>query len=864
MTPQISACLIVRDEARNLEACLKSVKPHVDELVVVDTGSTDASQEIAKRYADKFEVFLGCNDPELGVIDDFAIARNRSLDLASGEWVFWQDGDDILRGGEHIRRLVNEATEDNEIILLPYEYHHDDKGVCSEIQWRERLMRPRHKLRWTTPVHEICGLNGPVEGTTVTRHSEDITVVHQHHPKRRELGICHQCSGLVFTDQGATGRLCLTCKATDGGVTPQGRNLRILRKYIKRVGESDVRALHYYGTELENSGYSGDAARVLRRYVELSNWSDEKCQALLDLCRIYQRRDEHDTAIKYAFEAMATKTWAYPYFALCKSYYALAESGVEPAYNYARSAHWASVGLALHPEKQPNSVLSGDPREFYEIHDYLNVSLQKIGKLDEAIASCEAGLVGLPGHPRMTNNLRVFKGERSKRNIEGETELLVNAGALKPEAAKMIRQIVRGEFRLVAVDGQALEEAAEPVEQKPERQPGKLDIVFYIGHGYEPWNPATFAKTGLGGSETMAWEMARHLAKLGHGVRLYGHCTPTMEGAFEGVQFYDASKYKNVTCDVLIASRRPDAVDDEHNVTAGARVLWVHDIHVGTGLDYVRNLRFDRIFALTNWHKDFLRRCYPTIDHDKIVVTRNGIDMSRFEGFEKRDPHRAIYSSSPDRGLLTAIDCWPRIREQVPDAELHVFYGWFNWEQQAKMMGDTNVQQNIQYLRDKAQNTPGVVLHDRVNQKQLAREFMKSGVWAYPTWWTETSCITAMEAQAAGCFIVTSPIAALNETVGNRGVLIPGNWDDPNYWRSEKFMADWSREVVEAMVSNDWPLRREPIKEYVIEHLSPIREYAAEHFSLTALADEWDRMLLALHAECVERVVPPFHEPKVA
>ena len=852
MTPQISACLIVRDEARNLVKCLESIKPHVDELVIVDTGSSDATQEIAKKYADKFEVFLGANDPETGLIEDFALARNRALGLATGEWFIWLDGDDILKGGEHLRRIVNEATEDNEIVLLPYEYHHDDKGICTDRHYRERLMRPRHKHSWRSPVHEVCGLSGPIEGTITTRHSDDVIAIHQHHAKPREVGVCHQCSGPVFTAENPTGRMCLRCKATEAGLTPQGRNLRILRKYIEKVGESDVRALYYFGVELNNSGYAGDALRVLRRYVELSVWSDERCLALLEICRIYRERDEHDTAIEYAFKAMATKTWASPYFALCKSYYALASKGVDPPYNYARAAHWGSVGLMLNPENQPKSVLSGDPREFHEIHDYLNVSLQKTGKLREAIASCEAGLVGLPDHQRMRNNLKLFRAELAKRTAIEETSGLVALGELKPEAGKMIEQIIRGEFRLVGVDGKPIEEAA-PVELKPERKDGKLDIVFYIGHGFEPWNPATFAKSGLGGSETMAWEMARHLAQLGHGVRLFGHCTPTMEGVFEGVQFYDASKYRNVTCDVLIASRRPDAVDNEFNVQAVARVLWVHDVHVGVALDYQRNLRFDAIFALTKWHKQILRQCYPTIDADKIIVTRNGIDMERFAGSETRDPHRAIYSSSPDRGLLTAIECWPEVRKAVPDATLHVFYGWFNWEQTAKIIGDTDVQQNIQYLKDKANATDGVILHDRVNQKQLAREFMKSGVWAYPTWWTETSCITAMEAQAAGCRIVTTPIAALIETVGDRGVLVAGNWEDPNYWRSDQFKEDFAREVVAAMGGGapGHPMRQE------------LHDYAAEHFSLTGLALEWDELLTDLHATCSERVVPKFHEEAV-
>lgn len=86
--PLLSGCLIVRDNTRTIRACLESLRPWVDDLVVVDTGSRDDTPAVAAA--------LGARVFHFPWVDDFAAARNESVRHARGEWVFWMDSDDTI------------------------------------------------------------------------------------------------------------------------------------------------------------------------------------------------------------------------------------------------------------------------------------------------------------------------------------------------------------------------------------------------------------------------------------------------------------------------------------------------------------------------------------------------------------------------------------------------------------------------------------------------------------------------------------------------------------------------------------------------------------------------------------------------
>jgi GT2 family glycosyltransferase len=87
---RVSLTMIVKNEERHLPDCLASVNDLVDEMIVVDTGSTDRTKAVAASYGAKVSDFPW--------VDDFAAARNEALRHATGDWVFWMDADDRPRG----------------------------------------------------------------------------------------------------------------------------------------------------------------------------------------------------------------------------------------------------------------------------------------------------------------------------------------------------------------------------------------------------------------------------------------------------------------------------------------------------------------------------------------------------------------------------------------------------------------------------------------------------------------------------------------------------------------------------------------------------------------------------------------------
>ena len=113
--PTLSLCMIVKNEERFLEQCLNSVKGLVDEIIVVDTGSTDNTKQIAQKFTDKIFNFEWC--------DDFSAARNESLKHATGDWILVLDADETIAERDHQRiKEILEHTKKTSISLIHRNY----------------------------------------------------------------------------------------------------------------------------------------------------------------------------------------------------------------------------------------------------------------------------------------------------------------------------------------------------------------------------------------------------------------------------------------------------------------------------------------------------------------------------------------------------------------------------------------------------------------------------------------------------------------------------------------------------------------------------------------------------------------------
>jgi hypothetical protein len=309
---------------------------------------------------------------------------------------------------------------------------------------------------------------------------------------------------------------------------------------------------------------------------------------------------------------------------------------------------------------------------------------------------------------------------------------------------------------------------------RPGRRADRGAVSIYIGRGWVTWHPVDIVTRGLGGSETASYRLAGALSQQGYAVTLYGDFAQEVVG---GVQLRDWETFDpDEPRRALISSRNPELFD---KAMPGAErsLLWAHDADFEDRLTPERATGIDAVVCLSAWHRGHMAERYPWIA-DKLVTVRNGITP----GYFTRQPaparsRRVLFSSSPDRGLDVLLELWPLVREQVPDAELVYTYAPV-YDEVAGHYPPLSAHRDT-ILTLAAQ--PGVRRLDGLSQPALARLMRSSLVWAHPSYTTpyagrfhETSCIGAMEAQAAGCCVVAADWGALRETV-RTGTLIGGD-----------------------------------------------------------------------------------------
>lgn len=174
----ISLCMIVKNEETCIDNCLKSICNLIDEIIIVDTGSTDNTKEICKKYTDKIY------DYDWNY--DFGKARTYSFSFATCDYILWLDADDIItpKNLNKLQELKSSIDGTIDIYNCWYDYRHDLQGNCIYTFYRERIIKNTPDIYWDCIVHELLHFN---KNSTIFNTDIRITHTNNHDNTKRYI-----------------------------------------------------------------------------------------------------------------------------------------------------------------------------------------------------------------------------------------------------------------------------------------------------------------------------------------------------------------------------------------------------------------------------------------------------------------------------------------------------------------------------------------------------------------------------------------------------------------------------------------------------------------------------------------------------
>jgi glycosyltransferase involved in cell wall biosynthesis/2-polyprenyl-3-methyl-5-hydroxy-6-metoxy-1,4-benzoquinol methylase len=313
----------------------------------------------------------------------------------------------------------------------------------------------------------------------------------------------------------------------------------------------------------------------------------------------------------------------------------------------------------------------------------------------------------------------------------------------------------------------------------------KLSFVFHVMG--MPFDGSTIKTSSLGGSETAAYYQAKELAARGHEVVMFTNTQN--DGVYDGVTYiglgditaetplgsrFDAYATKTPH-DVLIIQRHPTGF---HKQYASKVNIWqLHDLALFRTTTVANHgmWNINAVTCVSEWHKNQVAEVYG-FDKDFIKVVPNGVDLSLYTTPDDevevsqvpedlRTKFLMLYQSRPERGLEHLVregGIMDKLSLALPNIHLAVV-GYDNTT--------AHMAEYYAYLNDRISKLPNVTHLGAFDKRRLASLQKECDLLIYPTEFEEVSCITAMEAMAAGLPMLTTDCAALPETTRGSGTI---------------------------------------------------------------------------------------------
>lgn len=509
------------------------------------------------------------------------------------------------------------------------------------------------------------------------------------------------------------------------------RNLiALLKEYHDNFVKPDPRILMYLGLTLFDHNQIDLGVQTLMNFIKLSEWDEQRYDAWVWIGKKTGNIDAYFEAIKERPD--------YP-----MAYFEIAQWYLDNK-KYKKANEFYKMGFS---KGKPDTALGINPRSLDLIPLFNQAEvLYHLGDVKTAIKNVEKCLEFYPDDIDLLEKMAFYKGiqadaDEVKRILKDMSKHRHQKGLLQKDI-ESIPEHLQGDPVL-----------AKAINSLITRKWDKDEIVIFAPSFIEPWSPDSLA-TGIGGSEEAIIRLSRELRDKGMKVTVYAN---TVRGNYDGVIYRNMEEFNhNDEFNLLVLWRCPYELDNKFN--AKQVWLWLHDVHEPEDFTDYRIKNVNKVIVLSKYH----RSLFPMIPEEKILYSANGLTID-YNLYKKvvRDPYKMIYTSCPSRGLEHLLDWWPEIKRAVPKANLHVFYGFKNFEYAHKE--NPEMMAWAEKMKEKL-NQDGITFYGRTGQDEINQHTAEAGVWAYPTEFPEISCITAMKCQALGAYCISTGYAALAET----------------------------------------------------------------------------------------------------
>lgn len=710
----IGLCMIFKDEIADAVRIVKNYSEYFDFIyfTVTHKSQLEKFEMLPKVAGDNVRMLVSYFEWE----NDFSKARNFNFSQAETDYIFWMDADDDIINPQALPKLI-EQYPDADSFYFDYLYAFDESGNPSMVHPRERLIKNNKLQTWKGRVHETLI---PVDDVILKKG------------KSQEVQVKHNST-------------------FEHSVESHKRNVQILvNEWNEHKENTDPRTIAYLANELASLNRHDEAIKFYEKHIQLSGWTEDKYMSwnkiANSLVLLYLRTKEEkllETAINSLSEAIILMpNVPDAYLNMGEVYWHLKQ--------WEKAIEWTNTGLT----KAPVTTLPYHDPTRYTIRPLpiLAYSWLHLDDIDKAYAYMAEAFKRGPKNPFIKDNFPFFETVYNETKVFKNFINLANyLEANDKEKLKLLPNIIpdtlAGDDRFIRLRNRYI----------PAKVWNDKSVVIFCPSSPEEWAPPSVIK-GIGGSEEAVIYLSQSLHKLGYEVTVFNSCGD-LEGNYDGVEYKNYWHFnKNDMFNVCIAWRSNIF---QHGVSANRKLVWLHDVPFKNDWESTDYDLIDKIIVLSNYHKSLL----PDCPEDKIYVSTNGINVEDFIAVDKknihRNPHRIIYGSSYNRGLEHLLDMWPDIRKSDPLAELHIFYGWNTFD---AMNADNQDLMKWKASLIKKMDQPGIKDHGRVGHKKLLEEYAKSNIWAYPTFFKEINCITALKAQASGCYPVFHSLYALNDT----------------------------------------------------------------------------------------------------